>query len=407
MEGWRFVELGDVCNIIGGGTPSKENEKYYNGDIPWATVRDMNFDNLTTTQYQITQDAIANSATNIIPKFNVIIATRVGLEKVCIIQQDTAINQDLRGIVPIEKNKIDIKYLFYWFKSVSAKMIKAGRGLTVHGVNLPFVKSLLFPLPPLSVQKAIVAKLDAAFASIDIAIAAAERNAENAKQLFQSYLSSVFERGGEGWVRLRLQDLLDLGWIVSHLDGNHGSDYPRKEEFVSSGVPYISANCLDGDVLDLTKCKFLSEERASKLRKGIARNNDVLFAHNATVGPVAILNTVEEKTILGTSLTYYRCNSDLIEPEFLANYMWSSEFKNQYLSIMRQSTRNQIPITKQREFFHIIPPLETQRTLLGNLSVMLSMTNKYESRALKKLAKLTALKQSLLQQAFTGQLVDA
>ena len=88
-----------------------------------------------------------------------------------------------------------------------------------------------------------------------------------------------------------------------HLDGNHGSDYPRNEEFVECGVPYISANCIVHNDVNVKLAKHLTEERASKLRKGIAQNGDVLFAHNATVGPVAILYTDDEKVILGTSLT--------------------------------------------------------------------------------------------------------
>lgn len=255
----------------------------------------------------------------------------------------------------------------------------------------------------LLVQKRLAEKLESIFSEIERATIATENNAKNAEALFQSYLTEVFERGGEGWVELRLQDLLDKGWIISHLDGNHGGDYPRKEEFVSSGVPYISANCLNGDVLDLTKSKFLSTERASKLKKGLAKNDDVLFAHNATVGPVAILKTAEDITVLGTSLTYYRCNKEFIEPEYLANYMRSARFKNQYLTIMRQSTRNQIPITKQREFSHLIPPVETQRVLLQKFSVFLSMKTMYKSQALKKIKELSSLKQSILQQAFKGR----
>jgi type I restriction enzyme S subunit len=92
--------LGEVCNIIGGGTPSKKNDKFYIGNIPWATVRDMKTDKIRNTEFKITSKAVLNSSTNIIPKGNVIIATRVGLGKTCIIESDTAINQDLKGIIP-------------------------------------------------------------------------------------------------------------------------------------------------------------------------------------------------------------------------------------------------------------------------------------------------------------------
>lgn len=158
-----------------------------------------------------------------------------------------------------------------------------------------------------------------------------------------------------------LQELIDKGFITYHLDGNHGGDYPRSEEFVDSGVPYISANCIVNGEIDFAKAKFLTSERAAKLRKGIAQNEDVLFAHNATVGPTVILHTDEEKVILGTSLTAYRCNKEKIMPNYLKAYMLSDGFVRQYSGEMKQTTRNQVPITVQKKYLFLIPPIEEQK----------------------------------------------
>lgn len=202
-------KLGDVCNIIGGGTPSKKREDYYSGDIPWATVRDMNFDILIDTDHKITQLGLDNSSANIIPKDNVVIATRVGLGKVCKLRQDTAINQDLKGIIP--KNDILITdYLYLWFKSISDKIVDAGTGATVQGVKIPFVKNLQIPIPPLPEQKRIVAILDEAFESIDRAKANVEKNIQNAEELFQSKLNDIFLQKGEGWLTEKLSNVFKM-----------------------------------------------------------------------------------------------------------------------------------------------------------------------------------------------------
>lgn len=264
-------------------------------------------------------------------------------------------------------------------------------------VVLQFPKSL-------KEQQRIVSILDECFAAIDKAKAYAEQNLKNAKELFESYLQGVFEKKRDGWVKEPLDTLLEKGWIISHLDGNHGGDYPRKEEFINEGVPYISANCLKGTNIDFSLAKYLSPKKAATFRKGVAINNDVLFAHNATVGPVAILKTNESKVILGTSLTYYRCNTEYIMPEYLANYMRSKEFKKQYEIVMRQSTRNQVPITKQREFYHIIPPIEFQKSIIENLERVLSKSQKLEEVYQKKIADLEELKKSIMQKAFAGEL---
>ena len=255
-------------------------------------------------------------------------------------------------------------------------------------------------------QQRIVGILDEAFAGLATAIANANKNLHNARELFDSVSKSLLQERNEDWERVTLEVLLQRGWIVSHLDGNHGNDYPRKDEFVSSGVPYLSANCVIDDSVDMSLAKFLSPEHATKLRKGIAKDNDVLFAHNATVGPVAMLYTDEPKIILSTSLTYYRCNSGHIVPEYLARYMRSPEFKAQYEAVMRQSTRNQVPITKQREFFHVIPPLDVQRKIANKLDSLRGEVMRLNAIYSQRLAHATALKQSILQKAFSGEVTS-
>jgi type I restriction enzyme S subunit len=94
-----------------------------------------------------TKEAVKGSSTNIIPKGNVVIATRVGLGKVCLLCSDTAINQDLRGIIPKRPSTLSVGYLFQWLKSIAHIIEKEGTGATVQGVKLPFIKSLPMPVP--------------------------------------------------------------------------------------------------------------------------------------------------------------------------------------------------------------------------------------------------------------------
>jgi type I restriction enzyme S subunit len=115
---WEVKPLGDVCEIVGGGTPSKRDNSLYGGNILWVTVGDMQADTLSDTALKITPAGVKESATNIIPAGNVVIATRVGLGKVCIIEHDAAINQDLKGILPKQGVKIAARYLFWWFKLI-------------------------------------------------------------------------------------------------------------------------------------------------------------------------------------------------------------------------------------------------------------------------------------------------
>ena len=151
------MKLAEVCRIVGGGTPSKKNKAYYSGNIPWASVRDMNNPILTSTEFRISDEAVRESATNVIPAGEVIISTHVGLGKVCILAQDTAINQDLKAVIPTVD--IDRRYLYHWFVSQAPKLVAAGKGATVKGVTVKFVLDLDIPIPSRNSQQSIAKQL--------------------------------------------------------------------------------------------------------------------------------------------------------------------------------------------------------------------------------------------------------
>lgn len=172
-----------------------------------------------------------------------------------------------------------------------------------------------------------------------------------------------FQDAGE-WEVMTIQEMIDKHFIVGHLDGNHGEQYPKAEEFAQNdqGIPYISANDFLNGSVDFSRCKRLPIERARVFKKGVAKDGDILFAHNATVGPVAKLNTIEEFVILSTTATYFRCNGTKLSNDFLMFALSSPAFIAQYTPVMAQSTRNQVPITTQRKLqLHLPKPPEQQR----------------------------------------------
>ena len=191
-EGWEYKKLGEVCNVIGGGTPDTKNKEYWRGNIPWATVSDMNCDVIKTTGYYITDRGLNESSSRIIKKGEIVIATRVGLGKVCKLAVDTAINQDLKGVIP-KDNNIVRDFIFYYFKHKAKYIVDNGIGATVKGVKIKFIEGLSFGFPSLSKQQSIVNYLDAAFAKIDAMKANAEKALNEAKALFQASLKEMLE----------------------------------------------------------------------------------------------------------------------------------------------------------------------------------------------------------------------
>lgn len=193
-KGWKLKKLDSIIKVIGGGTPSRKNESYYtNGSIYWTTVKDMKEDILTNSQLKITQEAINNSSSNIIPKGNIIIATRVGLGKVCKLAIDTAINQDLKGLIPINKNDLEINFLFYWFKSIAKYIESQGTGATVKGVKVSFIKNLEIPLPPIKEQIKIIDTLDQLFNNLSLLKTENQSKLKHLQDLKKSLLEQAFQ----------------------------------------------------------------------------------------------------------------------------------------------------------------------------------------------------------------------
>lgn len=261
-EKWQMKKLGEVCAIIGGGTPSKANTSFYGGDILWATVRDMKNDYLEDTEYKITLEAVQNSSTNIIPANNVIIATRVGLGKACFLKHNTAINQDLKALIPLNEKFLDVFYLFWWFKNISPKIVKAGTGATVQGVKIPFLQNLQILVPPLHEQHRIVSILDEAFTEIDKAKKNTEENIKKNKELFEAKLQYLFANTKSDWQTKKLGDICEMAPGGTPLKS-------IKEYWLDGKVSWYSS----GELNEL----YTSAPRKCITHKGLGNSNTKLF----------------------------------------------------------------------------------------------------------------------------------
>lgn len=162
-KNWEWVRLGNIIlKTIGGGTPSKSNPNYWNGDIPWASVKDFKGETLLATKDFITEEGLFNSSSNYIEKDNLIVVTRMAVGKIAINKIDMAINQDLRALI-INENILK-KFIFYIYPRIQFEM----KGITVKGITITELLNKPLALPPLSEQKRIVDKIEELFALIDV-----------------------------------------------------------------------------------------------------------------------------------------------------------------------------------------------------------------------------------------------
>ena len=190
---WVETPLGEILtSIVGGGTPSRSNPKYWDGEIPWFTVKDMRTQRPADSIDHISEIAVRESSTNIIPPDTIIIATRIGLGKVIRVPFEAAINQDLKALI-LPKD-IDKGYVEYWILSISKHIESIGSGTTVKGIRLEQVRSLSFPLAPQNEQKRIVAEIEKQFSRLDEAV----ENLQRVKANLKRYKASVLKAAVEG-----------------------------------------------------------------------------------------------------------------------------------------------------------------------------------------------------------------
>lgn len=154
-KGWNLTSLESVCqSIYGGGTPSKKIKEYYMGTIPWVTSKDMKSDIIVDSIEHITQVAIDNSSTKIIPPESVLIVIRSGILKhtlpVCINKSRVTINQDLKALVLDKRCKAI--YLQYLLKALEKDILSGVRAVTADNIEFNSLKKRKIPIPPINIQ---------------------------------------------------------------------------------------------------------------------------------------------------------------------------------------------------------------------------------------------------------------
>jgi type I restriction enzyme, S subunit len=188
---YKFSTVGELFDFVGGGTPSKSEKKYWNGNIPWASVKDIKGDYLEGTQDFITEKGLKNSSANLALKDEIILITRISPGKSLITTIDTAINQDLKVVKP--KAKMFNKYVHYLFKSIERICIKLSSGTTVKGINLTNLKSIEIPVIEKEEQLQIVQEIESRLSVCDKVEQSINESLDKAKALRQSILKKAFE----------------------------------------------------------------------------------------------------------------------------------------------------------------------------------------------------------------------
>lgn len=425
--GWFFKTIGDVYEVVGGGTPSTAVEEYWVGDIPWITSADIYNLKDIRPRRKIAQEAIRNSATNQVPSGTIIVVTRVSLGKVALTSFPLCFSQDSQALLP-KKNLVLSEFALYYLSQATQSFKQKSRGTTISGVTKKQLKDLPIPIPPLPEQERIVARIESLFTQMDAGVAALKR----LQAALKRYRLSVLKAACEGRLvpqdpndepaeelmrRFGVKSLdcinmpgfpLSWGWTLVKDVGDIQLGRQRAPKYHEGPHmrPYLRvANVFEDriDTSDILRMNFSPKEYDTYLLK----YGDILLNEGQSpelLGRPAMYRNEIPGACFQNTLIRFRA-SEMTSPQFalivFRHYMHSGRFAKE-----SQITTNLAHLSAGR-FSNIefpLPPLPEQRRIVAEVERQLSVVQELEQTISANLKRAARLRQAILKRAFEGKL---
>lgn len=454
---WALVPLGEVIlQHLGGGTPSKSNESYWNGDLRWASVKDVGKSKyLDDTIDRITDEGLANSSSNLIEPGNLLVVTRMGLGKVSINRIPVAINQDLRALFLSQCVSIDYAYNFFLTHGFE------GTGLTVKGIKLEELLCIPFPLPPLAEQRRIVAKVEELMALLDRLEAARTAREATRGRLTAASLARLTAPDTDpaefpanarfaldtlpaltarpDQIKALRQTILNLavrgklveqdpadepalvekhrvedeppfdapsGWqwvpfsaVAAFENGDRSKKYPKRAEYVASGVPWINTGHIEPDgTLSRSTMHFITEEKFASLGGGKIRPGDLVYClRGATFGKTALVEPYERGAI-ASSLMIIRPGGQ-IDRRYAFIYLTSPLGREQLRRFDNGTAQPNLSSASVKRYQIPLPPLAEQHRIMAKVDALMALCDRLEAALTRADTGRARLLEALLHEA--------
>jgi len=343
----HMVPIGEVVDFIGGGTPSRDVDNYWNGDIPWASVKDFKGPSIDSTLESITHDGLSASSSALIPAGHVIMPTRMALGKAAINSIDVAINQDLKALKP--KTMIDTRYLLHAILSRAKEIQSHGKGATVQGITIERLRAIQIPLPPLEEQRRTAAILDKAQ---DLSLRTRLSN-QLASSLIESEMIQRFDRPGRLQSQSTLLTLVDAG--VTVIDCPHSTPQWTEDGKICLRTSNLgTGDWIWQDIRHISDDDFLERSRRAPVEPG-----DIILSREGTVGIAAIV-TSDMEVCMGQRLVQLKLDTRRLMPEYLLAQLLYLLKPQRISHAMTGSTSKHINVKDLRELKVHCPPIQEQ-----------------------------------------------
>src|SRR5690554_4715492 len=319
----------------GGGTPERNNPRFWNGPIPWASVKDFR-DNqlaLNSTEESITQQGLAASSTNLIPAGTPLVCTRMAVGRCAISNSDLTINQDVKALFP--KANVSPRYLLRLLDSLKFHAENVSVGSTVKGIRISDLLGIQTPIAPLHEQTKIAQILD----TLDTQIQKTEALIAKLEKIKEGLLHDLLTRGIDRNGQLRptpdqapelykesALGLIPDEWSISRIEevstkvtnGFVGVATPHYTQD-GSGVLYLFGNNIRPNYVDLKKCERVNQRFHKAQLKSQLKDGDMLTVQSGHIGTCAVYEeSMGEANCHALIITRFK--SENIRSKFIALY---------------------------------------------------------------------------------------
>lgn len=395
-QGWEWKKLGAVVDFQGGSQPPKKEFifEFKNGYIRFLQIRDFSSDN------NLTYIPIANK--NRLCNENDILIGRYGASVGKILTgKSGAYNVALLKTIP-NKNLILASYLFYYLKSDLFQyplLTKTAKRAAQDGFSKDDIYDYLLPLPPLEEQRRIVKVLDGLFAKIDKSIALLDVNITSANALMPSALNEVFEELGEKWEKTTLANIAKfISGYAFKSDNFESSNQLKVIKITNVGVQEF----IEDDE------EKLPSHFIDKYSNFMAESNDIAIAltrpYISNGLKVSIVSDSFHGAMVNQRVATLRAFEDKANQRFIYYFLCTNNVLDLVKELSKTLNQPNLSINDLKKFEIPLPPIDIQTQTVAYLDALHVKVEVLKKAQATKKAKLLALKASLLESAFKGEL---
>jgi type I restriction enzyme S subunit len=392
---WEVVKLEDICQVIGGSTPSTTRKEYWGGDMPFVTPTDitnLKGKEISDTEQKITLEGLSSCGTKLLPVGSILLTSRATIGACAINTKPMATNQGFANLVCNEK--AFNWFIFYMMTLLKSELERLGSGSTFKEVSKRNIRSLFLPLPPLSEQKRIAEILT----TVDEAIEKTSQIIEKTKEAKKGLMQRLLARGighkkfkkteiGEIPEEWEVRKIEEIGEVVTgstpstKIKDYYGDKYMFVTPFDMNGYKYVRKTA-----------RMLSDTGIKVSRK--VPKNSVMVVCIASIGKMAM---AFEDCSTNQQINSIICN-EKVDPHFIYYLMKSKTPK-----ISSLSGKTAVPIVKKSLFSKLIiqiPRLTEQK----QIAEILSSVDEEIEKETNHREQLETLKKGLMQVLLTGKI---